>query len=170
MEAKDVKIMDYSLFHGSGVVVKEPELRNSRFAKDFGYGFYCTNLYSQAEKWAKKHNKGTDVPTVNIYRYTPNPTLKVKCFSDMSDEWLDFIAMCRSAGDVTPHDNDIVEGPMADDDIWTYVEDYVSGQLSREQFWTLAAFRHPTHQISFHTREALACLSFERMIRIDEHE
>ena len=38
----------------------------------------------------------------------------------MSDEWLNFIAECR-AGKI--HEYDIVEGPMADDTIWDYVED-----------------------------------------------
>ncbi len=29
-------------------------------------------------------------------------------------------------------------------------------------FWELARFKHPTHQISFHTAKALAALRFER--------
>ena len=77
----------------------------------------------------------------------------------MSDEWLDFIAKCR-AGETHPYD--IVEGPMADDTIWDYVNGFTSGQISREAFWALAKFKHPTHQISFHTVNALHCLTFER--------
>ena len=57
---------------------------------------------------------------------------------------------------------DIVEGPMADDTIWDYVNGFTSGQISREAFWALAKFKHPTHQISFHTVNALHCLAFER--------
>lgn len=75
------------------------------------------------------------------------------------DEWLDFIGRCR-AGFV--HDYDIVEGPMADDTIWNYVNDFLSGNISRQAFWELARFKRPTHQISFHTIRALACLEFER--------
>ena len=29
------------------------------------------------------------------------------------------------------------------------------GQISREAFWALAKFKHPTNQISFHTVNAL---------------
>ena len=32
------------LFHGSGVIVERPEVLISGFYKDFGYGFYCTNI------------------------------------------------------------------------------------------------------------------------------
>ena len=86
-------------------------------------------------------------------------------FEEMTDEWLDFIAACRIG---TPHSYDIVEGPMADDTIWNFLQDYLSGEISREIFWGLAKFRYPTHQISFHTLEALDCISFERSMLVDE--
>ena len=54
----------------------------------------------------------------------------------------------------------IVEGPMADDTVWNYVNDFLSGRINRKQFWALAEFRYPTHQISFHTLSALDCLTF----------
>ena len=78
---------------------------------------------------------------------------------DISDEWLDFIAACR-AGDI--HGYDIVEGPMADDTIWNYVNDFVAGIISRQAFWELAKFKHPTHQLSFHTLRAIDCLRYVR--------
>ncbi len=87
------------------------------------------------------------------------------CFPEMSDEWLDFIAKCR-AGEM--HSYDIVEGPMADDTIWDYVNGFTSGRISREAFWALAKFKHPTHQISFHTANALRCLTFERSEHIHD--
>ena len=89
--------------------------------------------------------------------------LNIKKFPEMSDEWLDFIAICRSG---KHHDYDIVEGPMADDTIWNYVNDFLSGDISREAFWALAKFKHPTHQISFHTEAALKCLSFKEAIEV----
>ena len=52
----------------------------------------------------------------------------------MSDEWLDFVVDCRRGAE---HDFDIVEGPMADDTIWDYVEDFMKGSISREAFWVL---------------------------------
>lgn len=83
----------------------------------------------------------------------------------MSDDWLDFIAACRSG---KSHDYDIVEGPMADDEVWNYVNDFLQGTISRKQFWALAEFRHPTHQISFHTDAALKCLHFTESEEVND--
>ena len=49
---------------------------------------------------------------------------------------------------------------MADDTIFNYVQDFVDGKISRAAFWELAKFKHPTHQISFHTARALTALEF----------
>ncbi len=154
--------MEMTLFHGSGVTVETPEVRIVGYYKDFGFGFYCTKSYRQAVRWAHRHNDTTkgEIPTVNLYTYIPNHNLKYKVFPEMTDEWLDFIAACRKG---IPHDYDVVEGPMADDEVWDSVEDFLSGAISREAFWALAAFKHPTYQISFHTEAALACLDFERV-------
>ncbi|EES48116.1 DUF3990 domain-containing protein [Clostridium botulinum] len=90
---------------------------------------------------------------------------KILKFEEMNNEWLDFIAKCRSG---FIHEYDIVEGPMADDTVWNFVNDYLSGDISKEIFWQLAKFKHPTHQISFHTLKALDCLKFERGEIINE--
>ena len=78
-------------------------------------------------------------------------------FDEMTEEWLDFIADCRNG---KPHGYDIVIGAMANDQVWNYVADYIAGILTREQFWVLAKFKHPTHQIAFCTPQALECLKF----------
>ena len=36
----------------------------------------------------------------------------------------------------------------------------MTGRITRKQFWALAEFKYPTHQISFHTLSALDCLTF----------
>ena len=40
-----------TLYHGSNVIVKNPQVLTNGFYKDFGYGFYCTNLEKQAQRW-----------------------------------------------------------------------------------------------------------------------
>ena len=59
------------------------------------------------------------------------------------------------------HNYDIVEGPMADNQIWDYVEDYIAGKISKAAFWELVKFKYPTHQIAFCTEKALRTLTFE---------
>ena len=75
------------------------------------------------------------------------------------------IVACRSG---VPHKYDVVEGPMADDTIYNYVQDFLDKKITRELFWELAKFKKPTHQISFHTKAALRTLSFIRGDEIHE--
>ena len=143
------------LYHGSNVVVQNPKILINGHYKDFGYGFYCANLKKQAKRWALT-KRGESV--VNSYTYMGNSDLKVCSFEDMTEEWLEFVVNCRRGKE---HEFDIVDGPMADYQIWDYVEDYMDGSISKEAFWELVKFKYPTHQIVFCTEEALKTLRFE---------
>lgn len=145
-----------TLYHGSRVIVEYPEIRVQRFQKDFFWGFYCTTIEHQAVRWATKYGIAG---IVNVYSFDNQTDLSIKRFSEMTEEWLDFVAACRTG---TPHSYDVVEGPMADDTIFNYVQSFLDGEISRTAFWELAKFKYPTHQISFHTARALAALKFER--------
>ena len=74
-----------------------------------------------------------------------------------SKEIVEFIGAGRSG---QSHDYDIVEGPMADDTIYNYVQNFIDKKISRTAFWELVKFNHPTHQISFHTISALDTLQY----------
>ena len=143
------------IYHGSQQRVEKPEIRVSRFGKDFGVGFYCTIIKVQAIRWATRFPVTS---YVSEFAYTENPALKMKFFETMTEEWLDFVLACRRG---VEHSYDIVEGPMADDQIWDYVEDYASGIISREAFWVLAKFKHPTNQIVFTTENALKTITYK---------
>ena len=97
----------------------------------------------------------------------PNDSLNIKIFPEMTEEWLDFVAACRNG---QAHDYDIVEGPMADDTIFNYVQNFIDGKISREAFWSLAKFKRPTHQISFHTVKALMTLKFLQGREVNDEE
>lgn len=141
------------VYHGGKERIEKPEIRTSKYSKDFGTGFYCTKLKEQAIRWAKRY----DSPIVNVYDFILNDKLKVLQFTEMSEDWLDFIIECRRG---KKHDYDIVIGAMANDQVYNYISDFVNGVLTREQFWVLAKFKHPTHQVVFCTEEALKCLTF----------
>ena len=141
------------IYHVSYCEVENPEIREVEFTKDFGTGFYCTILKEQAEKWANKYK----TPIINEYEYEENKDLKIKEFVLMTEEWLDFIISCRNG---EKHDYDIVIGAMADDQVYNYITDLLSGTITRQAFWELAKFRHPTHQIAFCTQEALKCIKY----------
>ena len=152
------------LYHGSKEIVEFPEIRKAVYNKDFYFGFYCTRMQEQAERWATRYGrKGY----VNCYEYIPDKKLKYLIFEEMTEEWLDFIVACRSG---QSHDYDIVEGPMADDTIYNYVEDYLDDKITKDDFLQLAKFKHPTHQISFHTIKALSCLEFIKAEEVHDED
>lgn len=141
------------IYHGSYCKVDFPKIMHGKYTKDFGTGFYCTILEEQAEKWARKYS----TPVVNQYEYNENSKLNIKEFVVMTEEWLDFIIKCRNG---EQHDYDIVIGAMADDQVYNYITELMEGVITREAFWELAKFRHPTHQIAFCTEQSLSCIKF----------
>lgn len=143
-----------TVFHGGYQAVEKPEIRIGKYTKDFGPGFYCTVIKEQAQRWARRY----PIKIVSIYDVRLQEGLRILEFKSMTDEWLDFIAACRS-GKVHPYD--IVIGAMADDQVYSYVSDYLDGTITREQFWVLAKFKYPTHQISFCTDRSLKCLTYK---------
>lgn len=142
-----------TLYHGSQTTVKKPKIVKGKNTKDFGMGFYCTVIREQAERWAKRYDRSF----VNTYTVRMDTSLKILEFNTMTEEWLDFIIDCRHG---KPHDYDIVIGAMANDQIYNFIADYVDGIITREQFWSMARFKYPTHQINFSTPAALKCLDF----------
>lgn len=123
------------LFHGSNIVVNEPKILLNGYYKDFAYGFYCTIYEKQAKRWALTKRKEH---IVNKYQYLDDLQLKIIRFNEMTEEWLKFVVDCRMG---VKHDYDIVEGAMADDTIWDYVEDYMAERISKNAFWELVKFK-----------------------------
>ena len=141
------------IYHGGYCSVENPTIIKGKFAKDFGTGFYCTKLEEQAIRWAKRY----DTAVVSMFDYTPGENCKTLVFDEMNEDWLDFFVDCRSDKN---HKWDVVNGAMANDQIFNYISDLVNHVITREQFWVLAKFKYPTHQIAFCTKKALKCLKF----------
>jgi len=60
------------IYHGGYTAVEAPRVLKSKFPKDFGEGFYCTELEEQAERWASRY----DIAVVSNYEYTPDEALQ----------------------------------------------------------------------------------------------
>lgn len=147
------------IFHGSNIDIKAPQIIISEKTKDFGYGFYCSVIKEQAERWARRFS----TPIVNSYSFLPNINLNILEFKTMTDEWLDFIVSCRLG---KPHNYDIVIGAIANDQIYNYVSDYIDGVISKDQFWYMAKFKYPTHQICFCNEESLKSIKYESSYQV----
>jgi hypothetical protein len=128
------------VYHGSYTEIDEIDLSKCESHRDFGKGFYVTNIREQAEYWAKRKGKKLGKEGI-VTEYTfyenafNNYHLNVLRFNGYSEEWLDFVVMNRNPETPEPmHDYDIVEGSVADDAVALRIYDYLNGELSKEQF------------------------------------
>jgi hypothetical protein len=152
------------VYHGSYTEIEEIDLAFCRVGKDFGRGFYVTNLREQAEYWAKRMGKKNHTEGVvtefkldeNIVRIMK---LKVLCFDGYTEDWLDFIILNRTnITEQQSHDYDIVEGNVANDDVAARVFDYQNGLVSKADFLEELKHKAPNHQLCFCTVQALQAL------------
>lgn len=160
------------LFHGSNTDIKSINLAMCRPYKDFGRGFYLTEIKDQALKMAKRVAKiYGGQPIVNIYEisddFIENMTLNIRRFADTpSEEWARFVMNNRSRSFTNfsslecnlDNKYDIVIGPVADDDMAMLFRQYQNELITFENLMSGMTFRKTTNQYSFHTERAIALL------------
>ena len=155
------------VYHGSYTVITKIDLSKCEPRKDFGKGFYVTNILKQAEVWAerigKKHNqKGVITEFVFYENAFIDGVHKVLRFDGYDEQWLDFVTLNRRLDSPIPaHNYDIVEGPVADDRISREIDNYIAGKISREKFLNMLRREEHTHQISFCTADSLLMLELK---------
>ncbi|MDR1200727.1 MAG: DUF3990 domain-containing protein [Tannerellaceae bacterium] len=152
------------VYHGSYMEIDEIDLSKSELYRDFGRGFYVTNLREQVEYWAKRKGRiAKNKACVTEYNFIESALehwkFRILRFPAYSEEWLDFVVMNRNPNSPIPvHDYDIVEGPVADDKVTLRLDIYLEGNLSREAFLKELKFFKRTHQICFCTQRSLQAL------------
>jgi hypothetical protein len=152
------------VYHGSSVKIINIDLSKCEPYRDFGKGFYVTNIREQAEYWAVRKGEDNDVEgCVTEFEFVETAfehwKFKVLRFNDYTEEWLDFVVMNRNRNLPVPaHDYDIVEGPVADDRVTRRIQLYLEGAVSREAFLEELKFFKHTHQICFCTHRSLQAL------------
>jgi hypothetical protein len=156
------------LYHGSGVIVHNPKIIKLNTGKDFGVGFYTTDIKEQAIRWAKrKHmllhkNRISSKPVLNIYKYNnfkASKDLSIKIFNDTSLEWLDFVISCRSNESFT-HSYDIVIGKIANDNVGETISYVINGIMRKEDAIERLKFQKINNQICFCTKKSLQYINF----------
>lgn len=150
------------LYHGTTALFEEIDLEKSHNRRDFGQGFYCTVLESQAEEWAKRLYLRSRKDGRYVYRYLFRQTedLKIKHFASLNQEWLEFIKRNRINGGIQ-HSFDVVVGPVADDNTMETVQLYLSGILTADEAVERLRYNKVNNQVSFHTPLALQHLTLE---------
>ena len=157
------------LYHGSTVAVRKPSLRPGRPNADFGKGFYTTSNLEQAVRWAhiKQEREEAERAVVSIYEFDEslleNPDLIIRQFTGADEPWLYFVTDCRKS---RPHEFDLVQGPVANDKVFTTVNLFESGVLSAEAaILQLKAYK-TYDQLSFHTDRVIKTLKFVESIEV----
>ena len=91
------------------------------------------------------------------------PSLKVKRFDRLNEEWLEFIKKNRSKGGLQ-HDYDVVIGPVADDNTMETVQLYMANILTAEEAVERLRYNKVNNQVSFHTERALQYVKLVRRV------
>ena len=122
------------VYHGSTCEVRHPDITMSKTNLDFGRGFYMTSYREQAERWAKrKAMRRQSKAFLNIYELADDLSeYRILRFSKINETWLDFICSCRRGGN-DYQAFDIIQGPIADDDVFQCVNFYYRGIWTKEQ-------------------------------------
>ena len=153
------------LYHGSNMEIDTIDLDKCRPYKDFGKGFYLTDIQEQAQRIAARTArmfKGD--PTLTAFEFDLKEVmrasgLKVRIFEKPDREWAKFVMSNRDINTVQPcHDYDIVIGPVADDTIARLLRLYIENFISEEQLLRELTFSKVTSQYFFHSEAAIKML------------
>lgn len=141
------------LYHGSKLIVKNPDVAHSRPAADFGFGFYCTASKVAAEEWAACD--GTD-GFVNAYSATVD-SFKLLDLTESRDcllPWISLLLSFRMFRIATPlvsksctwlqnfYPTDIsrydcIKAFRADDSYFSCVKKFLNGEISVGHLWAV---------------------------------
>lgn len=152
------------VYHGSYTAIDTIDISKCQSNKDFGRGFYVTKLRKQAESWAEiiggiHHTAGVVSEFIFHERAFVDDKYKTLRFEDYNEAWLDFIIQNRNRETTEQkHDYDIVEGPIADDRISRRIDDYLDGNVSKQDFLEELKYGEDNHQICFCTLNSLQML------------
>ncbi len=158
------------LYHGSNLEINDVDFSQCRPYKDFGKGFYTTEIKEQADKMS--------VRVSNIYGGSPFVTefdfdesalnskeLNIRVFDKPDREWALFVMNNRNRRAVNldcdcNFDNryDIVIGPIADDDLALLFRQFENDLIDVESLVRKMKYKKLTNQISFHTERSLQYL------------
>jgi len=140
------------LYHTSDIIVENPNVSFSRGYLDFGKGFYTTPNRSQAEKYAKRFFKEGRLAYLNTYELDEVECTKYT-FDAYDGEWLDYVVACRRE---EPHKvYDIVEGGIADDDVFNTLDLYMAELISKDEAIKRLKKKKPNWQICLTNQELI---------------
>ena len=158
------------LYHGGTDSIEKPIIKPQSGGRDFGIGFYCTDIHSQAEKWAQRQGRVRKRTAVlNMYEFDTDRaqrSLNFKMFRDYSKEWLELVINCRKNPQYI-HGFDVVFGKIANDDVGETVQAILDGFMPFDFALQKLVFMPSNNQYCFCTEKSLAYLEFIEFQKLD---
>ena len=151
-----------TLYHGSNVKIGSICLDRCSPYKDFGKGFYLTDIEEQARQMAIRRTRiaGEGTPCITAYafdeRLLQDLSLRVKLFDTPSKEWALFILSNRKG--TAQQSYDIVVGPIADDGVAFQLERYMRRMITLDTLVEELTYRKLNRQYFFGTELAISKL------------
>ena len=157
------------IYHGSNMIVENPEILDKYRQMDFGGGFYCTTSKEQAidfthlvyKRNKRRNNEYNEPKIVSIYEIDLNKAmneLNSKKFVK-GEEWFDFVDENRD-NRYSGEKYDIVIGPVANDNTYTTFTAYKAKALTKTQAIEQLMPMKLADQVFFSTKEALSYLTY----------
>ena len=150
------------LYHGSYMAIEQIDLSKCKPYKDFGQGFYLTEIKEPAEQMARRTSAiygGEPIVTEYEFDETALTMLSVKTFEEPNEEWALFVMANRSRKTLQPTPSyDIVIGPVADDTIATLFRNFNDGIIDLQMLVNGLKYRKVSSQYLFHSVEAIKYL------------
>jgi len=157
------------LYHGGTDIVEKPIIKPLSAGRDFGMGFYCTDIRNQAEKWAERQGHIRKQKSVlNLYEFDidyAQQNLIFKAFKEYSQEWLELVVNCRKSPQYI-HGFDIVYGKIANDDVGETVQAVLDGLMPFDFALQKLVFIPSNNQYCFCTDKSCSFLKFIESVRL----
>ena len=152
------------LYHGTNIDFSEIDFKRCKPNKDFGRGFYLTDIKQQAVDMAIRRAKFEDKcsPIIQEYEFDEkllsSEELSIKIFDGISNEWAEFIVANRNARGKYTHNYDVVVGPIADDGVVFQINLFMMHFITIEELVKRLEFKKLNRQYFFGTEKAISKL------------
>ncbi len=142
------------LYHGSYTEIIKPNLSFSRNELDFGIGFYTTSIKKQADKWSLKFKKRQELSIVSKYEFDEKIIDKISTlkFNSYSEEWLDFVVLCRTGSSIGEN-YDLIIGGIANDDVFNTLQLFIDNLISKQETIKRLQYEKPNIQYCFKNQD-----------------
>ena len=172
------------LYHGSEFVIERPLFGVGKVHNDYGLGFYCTESCEMAKEWAvtEEHDgyanryeidlKGLRVLDLSKRPYTTLHWLSIlvsnRIFDMDGDVIVSAMKYLRTHFPVDESSADVIIGPRADDNYFSFARGFLNGTLSYSQLCRAIRLGGLGLQVALKSQEAFArvrSLGHERALR-----